>query len=77
MTPGARIVAQGFAFPEPPRWHRGCLFLSDMGTGSVHIVDLASSRVTTSVLKVPDAPRGLGWNDTARSWFVSMVRAIM
>jgi sugar lactone lactonase YvrE len=55
-----RVVLDGLAFPEGPRWRDGRLWLSDMG-GQVLVVD-ADGRSTTVVDQVPGGPpSGLGW----------------
>ncbi|WP_141015507.1 SMP-30/gluconolactonase/LRE family protein [Nocardioides sambongensis] len=37
-----RVVAEGFAFPECPRWHRGALWFSDVATGEVVRLDIST-----------------------------------
>jgi sugar lactone lactonase YvrE len=45
-----KILIDGLAFPESPRWHDGRLFVSDWGAHEVVAVDLAGvSEVTARV----------------------------
>lgn len=37
-----RVVSEGFAFPECPRWHDGSLWFSDVAAGEVLRLDLAT-----------------------------------
>jgi sugar lactone lactonase YvrE len=40
-----RVVVDGLAFPESPRWHDGRLWFADWGAGEVISVDLDGQRV--------------------------------
>ncbi|MCC7076326.1 MAG: SMP-30/gluconolactonase/LRE family protein [Acidimicrobiia bacterium] len=54
-----QVLAEGFAFPEGPRWHDGLLWFSDMHAGEVRTVDASGeSRVR---FEVDAGPSGLGW----------------
>ncbi|MGD0560654.1 MAG: SMP-30/gluconolactonase/LRE family protein [Streptosporangiaceae bacterium] len=54
-----RVLAEGFACAESPRWHDGELYFSDMyGRAVVAVGMTGRSRV---VAEIPDVPTGLGW----------------
>lgn len=54
-----RVLEEGLAFPEDPRWHDGLLWYSDMHMGEVRTVDAEGrGRVT---VEVETGPSGLGW----------------
>jgi sugar lactone lactonase YvrE len=65
-----KVLAEGFAFPEGPRWHEGSLWFSDMYGLAVLRVDL--SGVSETVVEVPHQPSGLGWLPDGRLLVVSM-----
>lgn len=70
MTAERRVVLDGLAFSEGPRWHRDRLWFSDMGTGWVATVDPEGN--TTQVVEVPGRPSGLGWLPDGDLLVVSM-----
>jgi len=55
-----RVLLDGLAMPESPRWHDGRLWFSNWGTGQIVAVDLDG---TSAV--VGEGPDGLGW---ATNW---------
>ena len=56
----ARVVLDGLAFPEGPRWHDGRFWFSDVPEGKVIATTLAGEAET--MLDLGDAqPSGLGW----------------
>ncbi len=59
MTLLPRLLADGFAFPEGPRWHQDRLWFSDMHGGTVHRTDLDGT--VEDVLRIDDHPSGLGF----------------
>jgi len=65
-----RVILDGLAFPEAPRWRDGVLWFSDMHAQRVMTVD-ASGRSST-VVEVPNHPSGLGWLPDGRLLVVSM-----
>lgn len=66
----ARVLVDGMAFGEGPRWHEGRLWCSDMHRHLVMAVEL-DGRVET-VCEVPGQPSGLGWLPDGRLLVVSM-----
>ncbi len=71
MSERLRVVVDGLAFPEGPRWHDGWLWFSDMHTGRVMRLDPDTGSVET-VVEVPGRPSGLGWDRQGRLLVVSM-----
>jgi sugar lactone lactonase YvrE len=63
-------VADGFAFCEAPRWHRGRLYFSDFYAHRVHA--LAPGGGLTTICEVPGQPSGLGFMPDGRLLVVSM-----
>jgi sugar lactone lactonase YvrE len=55
-----RVLLDGLAMPESPRWHDGRLWFSNWGTGQIVAVDLDGNSEV-----VGDGPEGLGW---ATNW---------
>jgi sugar lactone lactonase YvrE len=55
-----RVLLDGLAMPESPRWHDGRLWLSNWGTREIVAVDLDGSSAV-----VGEGPDGLGW---ATNW---------
>jgi sugar lactone lactonase YvrE len=53
ITP--RVLLEGLAFPESPRWHEGRLWFSDWGTDEIIAVDLEGNQVAGR------GSGGLGW----------------
>jgi sugar lactone lactonase YvrE len=66
-----KVLIDGLAFPEGPRWHDGKFVFSDMHAHQVLAVDLAGKREV--VCEVPQRPSGLGWLPDGRMLVVSMV----
>ena len=64
-----RVVVDGLAFAEAPRWHDGALWWSDMHGGQVG--RLADGKIE-AVCQVPMRPSGLGWLPDGRLLVVSM-----
>src|ERR1700746_1833823 len=65
-----KVLLDGLAFPEGPRWHDGKLFFSDMHAHQVRSVDMAGK--SEVVCEVPNRPSGLGWLPDGRMLVVSM-----
>jgi len=65
-----RLVLDGLAFPESPRWHGGALWFSDFYTHRVQ--RLGPDGVCEVVAEVPGQPSGLGWLPDGRLLAVSM-----
>jgi len=65
-----KVLADGLAFPEGPRWRDGKLFFSDMHAHQVLAVDMAGKREV--ICEVPARPSGLGWLPDGRMLVVSM-----
>jgi sugar lactone lactonase YvrE len=55
-----RVLLDGLAMPESPRWHDGRLWFSNWGTGQIVAVDLDGNSEV-----VGEGPEGLGW---ATNW---------
>src|SRR5215475_10519733 len=70
MQTTTRVLLDGLAFPEGPRWHDGKLWFSDMHAHRVMTVDLDGR--AESVVEVPNQPSGLGWLPDGRLLIVSM-----
>jgi sugar lactone lactonase YvrE len=67
---GTRVLYEGLAFGEGPRWHDGRLWLSDMHAHKVLAIDLDGS--AEEICEVPNRPSGLGWLPDGRMLVVSM-----
>jgi sugar lactone lactonase YvrE len=65
-----KLLLDGQAFLEGPRWHEGKLWFSDMHTHQVKTVDLDGR--TEIIAEVPAWPSGLGWLTDGRLLIVSM-----
>ncbi|MFT5441478.1 MAG: sugar lactone lactonase YvrE [Myxococcota bacterium] len=65
-----RVVLDGLAFPEGPRWHEGRLWFSDMHSLMVVAVDEEGNR--EDIVRVENCPSGLGWLPDGRMLVVSM-----
>jgi sugar lactone lactonase YvrE len=65
-----KVLIDGLAFPEGPRWHDGKLYFSDMHAHQVIALDVAGNREV--VCEVPARPSGLGWLPDGRMLVVSM-----
>lgn len=64
-------LADGFVFPEGPRWHQGKLWLSDMWDYGVYRLSLDGTR--ERIAEVPQRPSGLGFMPDGTPLVVSMV----
>src|SRR5262245_62316965 len=51
-----RVLLDGLAIPESPRWHEGRLWFSNWGTRQIVAVDLDGNSEV-----VGEGPDGLGW----------------
>jgi sugar lactone lactonase YvrE len=71
MADETKVLLDGLAFGEGPRWHEGKLWFSDMHFHRVMTVDLDGNAET--VVEVPGRPSGLGWLPDGRLLVVSMV----
>jgi sugar lactone lactonase YvrE len=67
----AEVLADGLLFPEAPRWREGRLYFSDFHGQRIAALDPATGGVST-VVKLDDAPSGLGWRADGVLQFVSM-----
>jgi sugar lactone lactonase YvrE len=65
-----KVLIDGLAFPEGPRWRDGKFVFSDMHAHQVVAVDMAGKREV--VCEVPNRPSGLGWLPDGRMLVVSM-----
>ena len=65
-----KVLLDGLAFPEGPRWHDGKLFFSDMHAHQVRAVDMKGK--SEVICEVPTRPSGLGWLPDGRMLVVSM-----
>jgi len=70
MTLKTKVLLEGLAFGESPRWHDGKLWFSDMHTHQVMTVDLEGK--AEKIVEVPGQPSGLGWLPDGRLLVVSM-----
>ncbi|ADB50361.1 SMP-30/gluconolactonase/LRE family protein [Conexibacter woesei] len=64
-----RVLADGMAFPENPRWHDGRLYLCDHLLGRVHVLEDDGLRL---LAEVPGQPSGMGWTPAGEHLVVSM-----
>jgi len=64
------VLADGFRFPEGPRWHDGRLYFSDQHDRKVLAVD--GDGAVETIVAVPECPSGLGWLPDGRMLVVSM-----
>jgi sugar lactone lactonase YvrE len=65
------VLADGFAFPEGPRWHDGRLWFSDQH--DKRVVAVTPDGVTETIVHVPNQPSGLGWMPDGSLLVVSML----
>jgi sugar lactone lactonase YvrE len=65
-----KVLLDGLAFPEGPRWHDGKFYFSDMHAHQVIAVDMAGK--SEVICEVPAWPSGLGWLPDGRMLVVSM-----
>ena len=70
MPDEGRVLLEGLAFPEGPRWHEGRLWFSDMHAFTVVAVDEQGNR--EDIVRVENCPSGLGWLPDGRLLVVSM-----
>jgi len=70
MVLETRVLLDGLAFGEGPRWHDGRLWFSDMHAYQVMTLDLSGR--TEIIIGVPGQPSGLGWLPDGRLLVVSM-----
>jgi len=70
MTLETKVLLEGLAFGEGPRWHHGKLWFSDMYAHQVMTVRLGGK--TEKIVEVPGQPSGLGWLPDGRLLVVSM-----
>lgn len=66
-----RVLAEGFGFPEAPRWHDGALWFSDMASRCVRTLQPDGTAAVALHLQ-GDAPSGLGWTPAGDLLVVSM-----
>jgi sugar lactone lactonase YvrE len=70
MASETKVILEGLAFAEGPRWRDGKLWFSDMHAHQVMTVDLDGH--TETIVEVPEQPSGLGWLPDGRLLVVSM-----
>jgi sugar lactone lactonase YvrE len=70
MMPETKVLLEGLAFGECPRWHDGKLWFSDMYAHQVMTAGLDGK--TEIIVEVPGTPAGLGWLPDGRLLVVSM-----
>ncbi|MGF1468850.1 MAG: SMP-30/gluconolactonase/LRE family protein [Sandaracinaceae bacterium] len=68
-----RVLLEGLAFPEGPRWREGRLWLTDQHAHEVVTVDL-QGRAERVVTGMEDRPGGLGWLPDGTPLVVGMTR---
>jgi len=66
-----KVLLEGFAFLEAPRWRDGKLWFSDFYDHRVVAMDAGGQ--TQTVCEVPKQPSGLGWLPDGRMLVVSMI----
>jgi sugar lactone lactonase YvrE len=67
----SEVVVKDLAFGEGPRWRDGRLWFSDMHDHAVKAYTPATGGLET-IVAVPGAPSGLGWDAEGRMLVVSM-----
>jgi sugar lactone lactonase YvrE len=65
-----KVLLDGLAFPEGPRWHDGRFYFSDMHAHQVIACDMAGK--SEVICEVSAWPSGLGWLPDGRMLIVSM-----
>jgi len=70
MAYETKVLVDGLAFGESPRWHEGKLWFSDMHAHQVMAADLDGNVET--IVEVSAQPSGLGWLPEGRLLVVSM-----
>jgi sugar lactone lactonase YvrE len=66
-----RVLIDGLAFGESPRWHEGRLWVADCGTQEVVAVDLAAEREEIVRVDFPSSPTCMDWLPDGRLLVVS------
>ncbi len=66
-----KILLEGLAFGEGPRWHDDALWLSDMHKHQV--LRVSADGEAEAMVEVPEQPSGLGWLPDGDLLVVSMV----
>jgi uncharacterized protein (TIGR03032 family) len=56
--PGGGIIARGLSMPHSPRWHEGCLWVLESGTGGVVRIEPSTGSRDT-IVNLPGFTRGL------------------
>ncbi|MBO6718480.1 MAG: SMP-30/gluconolactonase/LRE family protein [Rhizobiaceae bacterium] len=69
-TYDARTLANGFAYPEGPRWREGLLWFADQHARTVHALDAGGKQVEQ--FAVGGSPSGIGWLPGGDMLVVSM-----
>jgi sugar lactone lactonase YvrE len=67
----ARVLIDGLAFGESPRWHEGRLWVADWGAQEVVAVDLAAEREVIVRVDFPSFPMCMDWLPDGRLLVVS------
>jgi uncharacterized protein (TIGR03032 family) len=67
------IVTRGLSMPHSPRWHAGCLWVLESGTGSLGVIDTAAGRYE-SIVALPGFTRGLDFAGNLAFVGLSQVR---
>ncbi len=70
MSGETKVLMDGIAFGEGPRWHAGRLYFSDMHSQQVLAVDLDGK--SEVIARIENDPSGLGWLPDGRMLVVSM-----
>ena len=65
-----KTLADGFVYPEGPRWKDGQLWFSDQHDGIVYCLDVNGT--TVDQFMVPGNPSGIGWLPSGELLVVSM-----
>jgi sugar lactone lactonase YvrE len=74
-TRTTRVLVDGLAFPEDPRWHEDKLWFSDIHARQVMTVDIDGK--AEKVVDVPGEPSGLGWLPDGRLLVVSVTDRLL
>lgn len=70
MTARTRTIADGFVYPECPRWRDGLLWFADQHDGVAYAIDGSGAR--RDQFAVPGGPSGIGWLPDGDLVIVSM-----
>ncbi|MGH8992193.1 MAG: SMP-30/gluconolactonase/LRE family protein [Acidimicrobiia bacterium] len=65
-----RTIVEGLSYLEGPRWHRGCIYVSDFYNYRVAAITVDGAVAT--VCKVEKQPSGIGWLPDGSMLVVSM-----